>query len=174
MLCSDLPNICWHLIPQCDRLESQPYRRFVGHSTRALLSLLLLLGHLTELCAAVLGRNVSAQLGAGAALLAWVASQFLCARAETHREPRYLLLSTAFWLACGLVRGIALHRALDGGLGTHHVTPLAAAAVSTLCYALAVCDVIAVVSEVGRTHWQTSSCQISQVDWQEYVHVIDT
>lgn len=114
-----------------------------------MLSLLLLLAHLAELGAAVLGHH--GHLEAAAALLAWIASQFLSARAEALHEPRFLLLSAVFWFACGLVRGAAaFHRVWDIGLDAGHVTLLAAAVVTVLCYALALCDIYTVVSEVSH------------------------
>lgn len=121
--------------------------RFVGHSLRALLSLLLLLAHLAEVSAAVLGSL--GLLPATSALLAWPPALLLYSRAEAHREPRYLLVTSVFWLACGLARAAFLYAALDSGLGTLYVAPLAAGAASLLCHTLAVVDVVAVICEVG-------------------------
>lgn len=88
------------------------------------------------------------------ALLAWPAAQLLYARAEARREPRYLLVTSLFWLACGLARGVSLHSAWDSGLGAHHVTPVTAAVASTLCYVLVLSDVVAVISEVSAERYE--------------------
>ncbi|KAG8334860.1 hypothetical protein J6590_081007 [Homalodisca vitripennis] len=133
-------------------------RKFVCHSLRALLSLLLLLTHLTEISAALLGSQ--GLLSSCAALLAWAAAQLLYWRAEADRDPRYLLVTLVFWLACGLARAASLFSALDAHLGIQHVAPITAAAASSLCYALVVVDVVSLVFEFTRGYPFTSIHQM--------------
>lgn len=131
------------------RRTSHSSELFAGHSLRAVLSLLLFLTYLTELCDTVLGsRNVLKLLGPGLALLAWILSQLFYAQVESKSQPRYLILTGIFWMCCGLARGISLYRLLDLGLGIQHVRPHCAALESTLCYALAFNDIITVLYEV--------------------------
>lgn len=74
-----------------------------------------------------------------------------------HLTTRYLLVTSVFWLACGLARAASLYAALDSSLGILHVAPLAAGAASLLCHALAVVDIVAVICEVGYSSLKSTT-----------------
>lgn len=124
---------------------------FIGHSLRAVVSLLLFLTHLTELCETLLGSwNIQKLIGPSLAILAWVLSQLFYAKVESILQSRYLILTGIFWMCCGLAKGISLYCLLDFGLGIQHVRPHCMAITSVLCYALALNDIVTVLYEVSH------------------------
>lgn len=115
-----------------------------------MVSLLLFLTHLTELCESLMGTwNVLKLVGPALALLAWMLSQLFYAKIESRSEPRYLILTGIFWMCCGLTKGISLYRLLDLGVGFQHVRPHCTAAASALSYALALNDFVTILYEVN-------------------------
>ncbi|XP_073995302.1 sulfonylurea receptor isoform X2 [Rhodnius prolixus] len=123
-----------------------PYGRLLrGHGPRAVLSLLLLLVHLAEL-----GELLAAGhfwLQPVLANLAFVSVQAFYVTIENFGRGGYLAATGMLYLACGLARGVLLYRLLELR-DFRHLTTCTAALSSSIYYAHAFNDIIALIHEI--------------------------
>lgn len=131
---------------RCSKARHEDERGLLeGHTTRSVLSVLLLLTHAVELGEVVAGGG--SWLCVAAAWAAWAAVQYFYFTIQAYGRPGYLCVSSLLYLCCGLARGVLLYSLLEE-VGFAYVAVNTAAASSTLGYAMALNDMATLFNEM--------------------------